>query len=223
MNVDEYKIGENEYKCPHCDKIYKKLGLGAHIWAQHTEEGILYNKNRKFNDTKIIWNKGLTKDSNESVLKMSNTLKEKYKNNEIINAFKGKTHTKESIKKIAAAGGPRKGSGRGKKGWYKGYWCDSSWELAFVIYNLDHNIEFIRNTKGFDYLFNNKKYKYYPDFILNDGTYVEIKGYLDEKAKYKILAIPNLKLILGKNENKIYLDYVIELYGVDFVKLYDKI
>jgi len=28
-------------------------------------------------------------------------------------------------------------SGRGKKEWYNGYWCDGSWELTgFVIYNL---------------------------------------------------------------------------------------
>ena len=28
--------------------------------------------------------------------------------------------------------------GYGKHGWYKEYWCDSSWELAYVIYNLDY-------------------------------------------------------------------------------------
>jgi len=37
-------------------------------------------------------------------------------------------------------GGKRIGSGRGKSGWYKGYWCDSSWELAYVIYNIDHDV-----------------------------------------------------------------------------------
>ena len=39
----------------------------------------------------------------------------------------------------------------GIKGWYKGFWCDSSWELAYVIYNLDHGIEFRRNTEKFEY------------------------------------------------------------------------
>ena len=62
---------------------------------------------------------------------------------------------------------------------YKGYWCDSSWELAYVIYNLEHNIKFERNKQGFEYEFENKKYKYYPDFILEDGTYVEV----DENGK----------------------------------------
>lgn len=45
-----------------------------------------------------------------------------------------------------SSGGKREGSGRGKRGWYKGYYCDSSWELAWVIYNLDHGNQFKRNT-----------------------------------------------------------------------------
>lgn len=61
-----------------------------------------------------------------------------------------------------------KESGYGKHGWYKEYWCDSSWELAYVIYNLDHNIKFKRNYQGFTYIFNNKLHKFYPDFILED-------------------------------------------------------
>jgi len=31
---------------------------------------------------------------------------------------------------------------RGKAGFYKGYHCMSSWELAYVIYNLEHNVSF---------------------------------------------------------------------------------
>ena len=223
MNIEDYKIGENKYKCPHCDKNYKKLGIGSHIWLKHSVAGdkFISDLNNTFiSGDRKIWNKGLKKEENESVLKMSNTLKEKYKNNEIVNGFKDKKHTDASLKKIAESGGVRHGSGRGKKGWYKGYWCDSSWELAYVIYNLEHDIKFERNVKGFEYEFNNKKYKYYPDFILDDGTYIEIKGYLDEKGKAKISAISNLKLILGKKENEKYLDYTIKNYGEDFIKLY---
>src|ERR1035437_2452448 len=76
-------------------------------------------------------------------------------------------------------GGYRHGSGIGKKGWYKGYWCDSSWELAWVIYNIEHNILFERNHIGFEYVYNNCSYKYYPDFKINN-TYYEIKAFLRE-------------------------------------------
>ena len=50
------------------------------------------------------------------------------------------TQRKHPIKH--APGGKRHGSGRGKKGWYKGYYCDSTWELAWVIYQLDHGVKF---------------------------------------------------------------------------------
>ena len=58
-----------------------------------------------------------------------------------------------TCKKNKKSGGYRRNGGKGIRGWYKGYWCDSSWELAYVIYNLEHNIHFIRNTKGFNYKF----------------------------------------------------------------------
>jgi len=107
-----------------------------------------------------------------------------------------------------------------KKGWYKGYWCDSSWELVFVIYNLEHKIKFSRNFNGFDYFFKNKKHKYYPDFILEDGTYIEIKNYntklLEAKLKYFKLPIQ----VLYKKDLKYMFEYVIEKYGKDFIKLY---
>jgi len=70
----------------------------------------------------------------------------------------------ETSKLRGSIGGRRHGSGRGKQGWYKGYWCDSSWELAWVIYSLDHNIKFVRYNGYFEYEFNGKIHKYYPDF-----------------------------------------------------------
>ena len=91
----------------------------------------------------------------------------------------------ETMKNNPNAGGLRKGSGVGLSGWYKGYWCDSSWELAFVIYNLEHGIKFERNKKGFEYEFEGKICKYYPDFLMEDCSYVEIKGYMKKKDTAK--------------------------------------
>jgi len=130
-----------------------------------------------------------------------------------------------SMKKNPLSGGLRKGSGRGKKGWYKGYWCDSSWELAWVIYNLDHNIKFERNKVGFEYEYKNQKRKYHPDFIISE-TYYEIKGRrsfekMDEENKEKIRQFKNNIVILYENQMKPYLNYVIKEYGNDYVKLYE--
>lgn len=117
-------------------------------------------------------------------------------------------------------GGYRKGSGRGKSGWYKGYFCDSSWELAFIIYNLEHNISFTRNKTGFDYIYNNKTHKYYPDFIINN-EYIEIKGFMTDKDKEKLEQFPHKITVICKEKIKPYLQYVTDKYGKDYIKLYE--
>lgn len=127
--------------------------------------------------------------------------------NKISSSLKGKT------------GGYNKGCGRGRKGLYKGYWCDSSWELAFVIYNLDHNIDFIRNTEYFNYSIENKIYKYYPDFKINN-EYIEIKGYKTEIDDEKWKQFPHKLNVLYYSNIKHMLDYVRSIYGKDFTNLY---
>lgn len=117
-------------------------------------------------------------------------------------------------------GGCRKGSGVGKKGWYRGYWCDSSWELAWVIYHLEHDIIFTRNTEGFVYFFNSKKHNYFPDFII-DNVYYEIKGYKTEQTNEKIKQFKGELKIIGKEEIKEFIKYVVEKYGSEFIKLYE--
>ena len=62
--------------------------------------------------------------------------------------------------------------------------------LAWVIYNLDHDIQFKRNFKAFEYLYENKIHKYYPDFIIDD-VYYEIKGRL---SSIEVSIIPDIYL-----------------------------
>lgn len=120
------------------------------------------------------------------------------------------------------SGGYREGSGRGKKGWYKGYWCDSSWELAWVIYSLESGVKFIRNTKGFDYVFEGKQHKYYPDYSTDTSVYVEVKGYDQAQWQAKLKAFPEKIEVFGKKEMAPILSYVVEKYGKDFIRLYEK-
>jgi hypothetical protein len=117
-------------------------------------------------------------------------------------------------------GGYRKGSGRGKKGYYKGIWCDSSWELAFVIYNIDHNISFERNKISFPYEYNGKLKKYIPDFII-ENTFIEIKGYYTEQVKSKVEQFKHKLIIINSDKIKPYIEYAVNKYGKDFIKLYD--
>lgn len=74
-------------------------------------------------------------------------------------------------------GGPSKVSSYGKKGIYKGIHCDSTYELAFLIYCLDHNIDIIRNETFIEYELEGVVRKYYPDFYLPEyNLYIETKG-----------------------------------------------
>jgi hypothetical protein len=118
------------------------------------------------------------------------------------------------------SGGYRQGSSRGKCGRYKGYWCDSSYELVWVIYQLDHCIPFERNKQRFEYIWNNKKHEYIPDFIQND-TIIEIKGFLTLQVEEKIKSVPGLKVLFKKDLSKEF-EYVKNKYGKDFIKLYEK-
>lgn len=109
---------------------------------------------------------------------------------------------------------------RYKAGWYKGIHCDSSWELIFVVYCLDHNINIERNIEPIVYYDENEKRSYfYPDFIVNNEL-IEIKGQKTENAIKKQQYAPNVKFLYDV-DLKPYKDYIIKKYGKDFIKLYE--
>lgn len=127
--------------------------------------------------------------------------------------------------KEIGAGGYREGSGRGYAGSYKGIWCDSSWELAFVLFCEIHGREVKRARKRFKYVFEGKDRTYLPDFRYkgSSGTwkYLEVKGFRSEQWKAKKAAFPHELLFIGKRViQKQILPQVIKEYGKDFISLY---
>ncbi len=127
-----------------------------------------------------------------------------------------KSYNENDMKNV---GGYRKGSGRGKSGWYMGYWCDSSYELAFVIFNIEHDIKFQRNKNGFNYFWENKQHTYYPDFII-ENKYYEIKGYETNQDKVKYKSVNKPIIVLYKKNLSEIIHYVENKYGKDYIKLY---
>lgn len=118
-------------------------------------------------------------------------------------------------------GGYRKGSGIGKHGYYKGIYCDSTWELAFLIYHLDHNLYIERCKEKRKYIYENKEHIYIPDFITNEGIF-EIKGYYNKITYAKANQNKDI-IILGKEEIQKYLDYIYNTYNIkNIYDLYDK-
>lgn len=146
---------------------------------------------------------------------------EKIKNN---NSFS--KHSEESKKNISLHMMGNKNwensvtkSGRGRKGHYKGLYFMSTWELAFIVYSMEHNIEFKRNWEKFEYLDvkGNKRY-YIPDFIV-ENIYIEIKGYMTEEVELKINSFKLPLIVIGKKDIKPIIDYVKEKYGENFYEI----
>jgi hypothetical protein len=110
--------------------------------------------------------------------------------------------------------------GGGRKGKYKGFTCDSTYELAFLIWHLDHNIHIKRSTNVYSYEYKGKISKYIPDFIIGSDEY-EIKGYMCNRAKAKLEQNTHIKLV-DKIKIKPYIQWVKEKYKVKNVdELYE--
>lgn len=217
-----------ELICVYCGKQCKnKNSLAQHKCRCKNNPNRLIIVGNKYSHS--AWNKGLTKETDERLVKQGKSYSEGVKSGRI----RVTTHsqTSEVRQKLSRKAKENILSGkvipinhsRAKHGWYKGYYCDSSWELAYLIYNLEHGITISRNKESFEYSYENKSHLYFPDFKLNDTTYVEIKGYATKKDIEKWKAFPdNYDLIIINHEKiKIYLDYVISKYGEDFYTLYE--
>lgn len=202
-------------KCNRCGKNHDgTFGSGKFCSKScaNTRNHSVETKNKISKSTKNItpWNKGKKlRWETSSCLHCGNDIHH-YKSTP-------KKYHKECWLKIS--GGYRKGSGRGKSGWFRGYWCDSSYELVWIIYQLDHNKDFKRNTTKYKYKWKGKIKKYLPDFIQNDEI-IEIKGFMTEQTKAKLKSVPNLK-ILFKKDLKAEFDYVESKYGKNFIELYE--
>lgn len=116
---------------------------------------------------------------------------------------------------------------------------DSKPELAFYIYCKDFNSNIKRNTKSFEYIFENKKHYYFPDFEVDNQLY-EIKGsqFLAEdgtwqnpfcekdkdyfEAKHQCALTNNVKILYTEDYQK-YLDYIDENYGKGYLNQFRSI
>lgn len=118
-------------------------------------------------------------------------------------------------------GGFRENSGRSKHGYYKGIYCGSTYELVWVIYNLDHHIKFSR----FPTMLESNGVRYIPDFLI-DNEIQEIKGFGDKfkiERKCQVARDNGYDIVvLYKKDIQYMFDYVISKYNTNkFYELYD--
>lgn len=213
----KYCCESNCAKCPIIrNKIKKNHANSKEVYKNLSQE----IKNR------MKWAKGLTKESDPRLMNISIKLKQHYSKPNIHGSFYGRKHTEETKRKISIGTSKaynysvNRKSGRGRGGYYKGFWCDSTYELAFIIYCFDHNINVQRNKEYFIYEYKGKKHRYYPDFIIDDTLY-EIKGFSNGRLPFKIQSVKNAKRkykILFYKDLKYIFDYIKQKYDKDVDK-----
>lgn len=130
---------------------------------------------------------------------------------------------KQSAKARGRKYQPHLNHGYGKSGWYKGIWCESSWELAWVIFHLEHKTPFTRCSDIFK-CFDKEgiEREYHPDFKCL-GYWIEIKGWETEKWKLKASQFPypeKLVVLRQKDLTEIF-TYVLDKYGSNYTDLYE--
>lgn len=118
-------------------------------------------------------------------------------------------------KHFANCAGLQGNNGLSISGKYKGFYCASTYELAYIIYCLDHNINIQRCKEYFEYEYKGKKHRYYPDFIVDDEI-IEIKGFWNEVVDIKKEAVleQNRKYkILYRKDLQYCFDYIEKFYN----------
>ena len=209
------KASYGTWKCQHCGIILESKGrLQKHIHDNHAR----YDKD----GNPIIWNKGLTKETSKLVAKIAKTLHDGYKSKRIKPSFLGRYLTKEHKDKIIATYIQNRTNNK-YRGTYKEIYFQYSFELAWIVWNLEHGIKIFRCEETFQYWDSElqKERTYYPDFVLEDGTIVEIKGRIIsstlDKQKAMIEVYHKKYLLLTQDKIQYCIDYCKEKYGNDFV------
>lgn len=202
------------YICSFCNKECKnEKSLKAH------ERLCPSNPNRT-----TTWNAGKTKETCETIRRQAENFSARIAAGEVIGgcgrrgdyntSCRADVRKKVSEKMMGNHNNNPNKTGKGKKGWYKGFFCSSTYELAYVIFCLDHNIPIARCTRAYDYTYKGKAHKYYPDFIVNNSEIVEIKGFWTEVVDIKTKAVDDMPIkVLYHSDLKDIFDYIYSTYN----------
>lgn len=165
------------------------------------------------------WNKGLTKANNQNLAHTEETKKKLSK------AGKGRKHSEESKEKMRVAINKRYDegwdpkAGRAPKYKYKDFTVDGSWELEFCKWGDEVGLVYERNLDRFEYEFEERIHKYKPDFKLQKGLYVEVKGYQTEKDNAKWEQFPHDLIVLKRSQIDRIKKRIFKLKDLDKYKL----
>lgn len=124
---------------------------------------------QKLKDTANPWSKGLTKETDSKLLERSVLMKGKKFGSFV-------SHTDETKQRIAKTmRGNNNAKHRGdRQSYYNNIRMDSSWEVKVAEYLDQNNIKWKYGKTVFNI---DEKRSYRPDFELENGTFIEVKGY----------------------------------------------
>ena len=191
---NSWKVGDNQYKCPYCNKIYKS-GITTHILRKHLKPELYKIKHGD------PWNKGLTKETDERVRKIGETFS-KYRSG-VNSPWYGKHHKEETKLKISKKLSQNNKGGRCKWFQYEKkngiiYNLQGTWEVRFakVLDIIDEDwikIGIGKHEHTFKWKDQeNKDHSYTPDFYSPKlNKYFEVKGYWWGNDKFKMEQILN--------------------------------
>ena len=118
--------------------------------------------------------------------------------------------------RLGNCGGYREGSGRSKSGYFNNFYCSSTYELAYYIWNIEHDVDIERCKESFNYTHKGNIHRYYPDFVV-DGVIIETKGYHTDIVDIKTKAVESqgrkIKVLYEKDLTHM-IDYVKDKYRV---------
>lgn len=223
--VDEnWLVGDNKYKCPHCDFISSKHGIGSHIFLLHTKEGIEFQTKKYSNKemkSKMGWARGLTKETDERVKRAAEEQKRLFAEGVTVNYWEGKSLSAEHKEKLSIAQAKvleeQNISNRFQDiKYYKEkningeeFSLRGTYELKMALWLNENKILWVRKIylkyiKGED----NKTYT--PDFYLPEyDIYIETKGYYSEKDQDK------MKLVLEQNQVNLKMVFTEDIKKID--------
>lgn len=191
-----YKYELDTWICLSCTrKFTSKQAVTSHIYRSHTNPGKAFGGRKK---GATAWNKGLTKDTDQRVLKASISVSKTLKGRP------GIPHTEETKLKLSRIMSTNNKGGRSK--WYEvsGQKVQGTWErdIAHKLNEMNISWEKLKtNNHTFTYELDGKTRNYTPDFYLKDfDIYLEIKGYWwgNDKSKMDIVMskYPNVRFII---------------------------
>ena len=216
-------------KCEFCDKQYQsKLSLGCHrIRCRQNPNRKVWSSWRQSS----CWNKGLTKDTDQRLKKISEDTLRKIAKGDL--KIKGHPHSKETKQKLSKIRSSYIASQKNSGGFRDIKWYEVEnvkhekfvvrglWQYNVAIKLNQLNILWIRN-KYLKYFIEDTEKTYNPDFYFPDtGEYLEVKGYFSAQDKVKMDAVidqnPAIKIrFMRESVYKKFLSSTILLSDVPF-------